>query len=165
MSELTRPIRKAELLNQVETEWKNMEELLASLSPEQIIQLGPDGGWSVKDIVAHLTAWEGRMIAWVKTIQQGGRPSGPKNWDEIHHWNSETHVQTKDMDLPMIFDQSRKTHQMVIETIKSLSEEQLQTGYTKYWPKGQLWHGIAVDGAWHFKEHREEILKRLQEGH
>jgi uncharacterized protein (TIGR03083 family) len=165
MSDTDKPLNKAELLDQVEIEWKKLDELLSDLSPEQITQPDPAGEWSIKDIIAHLTAWEGRMVAWVEMIQQGGSPHGPKNWDEIHRWNAETFQQTKDMDLAAIFDQFRHTHQAVLDTIKSLSEEQLQTGYTEHWPKDQLWHGIAVDAAWHFKEHREEILKRLQKYH
>jgi hypothetical protein len=43
------------------------------------------GDWSIKDIVAHLTAWEERLVAWLEAIAHGTSPElppWPGNFDE-----------------------------------------------------------------------------------
>jgi uncharacterized damage-inducible protein DinB len=50
--------RKADLLNQVRTAHGQLEQTLASLSPEQMEAKGVVGEWSVKATLGHVTWWE-----------------------------------------------------------------------------------------------------------
>src|SRR5687768_10007018 len=56
------PKNKAELLDQLSNGRKHLQELVDSLSDEQIMFQGADG-WSVKDHLAHLAMWEVGMAA------------------------------------------------------------------------------------------------------
>jgi hypothetical protein len=53
-------LRKTELLSEIERERKALDDVLAGLSPRQMTKDGVTrGGWSVKDILAHLSNGSG----------------------------------------------------------------------------------------------------------
>ncbi len=51
---------KDELIKKIETEWDNLQAALDGLTEEQMHQPGVVGEWSIKDILAHITAWQTR---------------------------------------------------------------------------------------------------------
>src|SRR5262245_11309016 len=59
----TQPRNTEELLARIAAGWAVLRQLVAPLSPAQLTAPGPDGGWSVKDHLAHLATWEGMLIA------------------------------------------------------------------------------------------------------
>ena len=55
------PNDKADLLARIQREWSALMRAIEGLPPEQMSV--PDaGGWSIKDNLAHLTAWEQLML-------------------------------------------------------------------------------------------------------
>jgi hypothetical protein len=58
---------KARLLNDIYTERRRLEKNLSMLTAEDMLQPGVTGTWSVKDIVAHLSAWEKLLMEWYHT--------------------------------------------------------------------------------------------------
>src|SRR5258708_36653619 len=51
------PRTVAEVLKRVQIDWAALEYAVASLSPAQLVAPGPEG-WSVKDHLMHIGAWE-----------------------------------------------------------------------------------------------------------
>jgi hypothetical protein len=56
------PIAKAALLDTIQTGYSQFETLLAPLSEEQMTTPTVNGTWSIKDTIAHLTAWQGYLL-------------------------------------------------------------------------------------------------------
>lgn len=48
---------KAEILNRLHAEYEWLQTTLAKLTPEQMLEAGVVGYWSVKDVIAHLVFW------------------------------------------------------------------------------------------------------------
>src|SRR5262245_23759753 len=63
------PRSKAELLERARREYTALEQTLGRLSEAQMTAR-PDDGWSVKDILAHIAAWQQILL----TFHVGGRP-------------------------------------------------------------------------------------------
>src|SRR6185437_10305384 len=85
-------ITKAQLLNELQQENVQFEALLAAIGPARMMQSDVAGGWSIKDIVAHLTGWRWRTVARFRAARSGG-PVTPSPWppelktdDEINAW-------------------------------------------------------------------------------
>ena len=74
MSEPVRPVDKAALLANIQAGYDQLEALLASLSEEQMTIPGVNGSWSVKDNLAHLTAWQSYQAARQEGILNGVEP-------------------------------------------------------------------------------------------
>src|SRR5512139_2037408 len=54
------PGDKGELMRRIHREWSRLEQAISPLGDAQL-EILDEGGWSVKDNLAHLTAWEQYM--------------------------------------------------------------------------------------------------------
>ena len=58
---MTEQMNKTKLLNEMHNGYTAFENLLAPLSETQMTTAGVNGEWSIKDILAHLAAWQKRQ--------------------------------------------------------------------------------------------------------
>src|SRR4051794_30710376 len=56
-------MQKSELLSWLHEEYQQWEVFLDQIGPERMEQPGVAGDWSIKDIVAHLTGWQPKLIS------------------------------------------------------------------------------------------------------
>lgn len=60
---------KMHILKALGEQLERWEELLASMSDEQITDPQLPSGWSIKDVIAHLMAWQQRSIAGTRSCR------------------------------------------------------------------------------------------------
>lgn len=149
-------LTKPELLQRIRDERRALEETLARLTPDQMLQPGASGGWTVKDVLAHISAWKRRMISWTGSHLRGEPPDVPLPWD-VERMNAETHAKFKDKPLADVMEEFHVSYRESLALVHTLSEEQLRIEYTDTWPMGPLWLGVAANTHWHYQEHRESI--------
>src|SRR5437868_4667680 len=65
---------KASVLRAIRDKHAEMEALLGKLDDKQMTAPELDDGWSVKDTLAHIVAWERLMIGWLDTLARGDKP-------------------------------------------------------------------------------------------
>lgn len=128
------PTTKPELLKRVHERHAEMEGLLASLSAEQMTVPELDAGWSVKDSLAHLAAWENLAVDWIGQYRRGETPKywaegflvGDGNTEEqMNRFNAHLFEQNKHRALDEVLEHFRSTFLRVVETIESLSESKI----------------------------------------
>src|SRR2546423_15123138 len=66
-------VDKAELLEKIAGGHAALDRLLASMDEDQMLRPGVYGELSVKDVLAHLAAWEGMAAGWVRASLNGER--------------------------------------------------------------------------------------------
>ena len=64
-------IVKAELLGRIQALHAQLAATVAALTPAQLEQPSMPDGWAVKDVLAHITWWEQRMIQLLRSAQRG----------------------------------------------------------------------------------------------
>jgi len=69
---------KDHILAALREQFDRWEELLASLSVEQITTPRFDQGWSIKDVVAHLWGWQQTSIARLEAAGDDREPEFPQ---------------------------------------------------------------------------------------
>jgi hypothetical protein len=69
---MTKHTGKDQLLKDILTQRRRLEKTLATLSADAMLQPGVTGAWSLKDILAHLAAWEKLFLDWYTCGIQGG---------------------------------------------------------------------------------------------
>jgi hypothetical protein len=73
---------KAEVLQEIGEERDRLDALLEQLTPRQMTQGGATlTGWSVKDILAHLAAWQQMNLEWYAAGVSGETPEIPGRGD------------------------------------------------------------------------------------
>ena len=130
-----------QLLNTIETARRRFDRHYQSL-PVAALE-GPDlpNGWSVKDLLGHISAWEGYLVD-----RLTGAETGPISDAEVDARNWATYQQRKDWTWQEVEAEAQTTFARLIATLKSLSPEQLNDR-----PTAQL---IAVNTFGHYAEHR-----------
>lgn len=164
MSEPTQPTTKEELIATVQTAYDQFEALLASLSEEQMTTPGVNGSWSVKDNLAHLTAWQ----IYQATRQEAtlkGEPEPPdpapnaKSEDEINEYIYQQH---KDQPLADVLADFRAAYQRILASTQALSWEALNSPFPWYGNDTPLGAYTLGNTAGHYEEHGGFIQRWLE---
>ena len=64
-------MRRAELVQQMNSEQEAWEGLLGQIGEDRMEEPGVAGSWSIKDVVAHLTAWRRRTVGRLESVAKG----------------------------------------------------------------------------------------------
>ena len=163
---MNQEMTKRKLLDLIRSERKAFEEQLEGLDEEKMLQPTLDGDWSIKDILAHITTWEKRMVKWMEQTTQGETPQmlpPGMTWDDLDLWNEQTYVENKDFPLPKVLSDFHASFNQVLEIVEALSEEDLTNPERFEWRKGKpLWQIVSANTHWHYADHREQIAAWLK---
>ncbi len=119
-------MKKAELLNWLQEEYQKWEAFLDQIGPTRLDQPGVSGLWSIKDIVAHLTSWNRRLVARLQAAQCS-EPEPPPHWpaqlqteDEINAWIYESN---RGHSVREVLDETHQVYQQLLAVIQDLPDE------------------------------------------
>lgn len=154
---------KAELLVDIDQSWVMLNAELGRLTTEQMTSIRDRQGWSVKDHLIHMAAWERSVVFFLQ-----GKPRheglGVKQVlylegddDAI---NDAIYRQRRNLPLVQAFAQFRQTHEQLVKLVQSLSDSDLQKPYRYYLPEeaGKEDRRTAINTIYgntarHFREH------------
>jgi hypothetical protein len=166
MTERSEPESKRELLEILQDERRRLDALIGRLSEAELIAPGIEGNRSNKDLLAHITDWEQRMILWIDDSLAGRAPQRPApgmTWDDLDRLNEQTYLENKEKALVEVMPASRNSYTQALQAIQELTNDDLFDGTRYAWRNGDpLWHMVAANTWWHYKEHREQIEVWLQ---
>jgi hypothetical protein len=124
-------LRKAELLSEIDRERVALDGALAGLTPRQMTMPGVTrGGWSVKDILAHLVEWQQMNLDWYAAGLRGERPAIPApgyTLRELPRLNEMIRHKHHRRSLQAVVQDYRSYHQRVVTLIQSLQDTDLVT--------------------------------------
>ena len=157
---------KADLVAEIELERRRLEATLATLSEEQILIPGVIADWTVKDILAHITVWEQRMVSWVAQTTRGEVPEmlpPGMTWDDLDDWNEQTYKKHRFRSLDEERDDFQLSYTQALQTVHEVSEQDLIDPHRFAWREGRpLWVMVAANTSWHYKEHDDSIRNWLE---
>ncbi len=131
---MSSPNTKAELLHRIRERHADMEELLSSLSPAQMRAPELDAGWSVKDSLAHIAAWEKLLLDMVAKYQRGEpvvlwAPGfeivGDNGQEQMNRYNAHLFEQNRERELVDVLNDFRETFMQIVALIESLSDAEI----------------------------------------
>lgn len=159
-------ITKHEMLELIEDEWFALEDILRSIDVEKLNQAQVEGVWTVKDILAHITAWERLMIQWLEESLRGETPQRPapgEDWDDLDDFNERLYLDHKAKPLGEVLKDFTEVHAKAVEIVTEMKESDLTDPDRFEWRQGDpIWHLVAGNTWLHYAEHRETITKRIE---
>jgi hypothetical protein len=118
-------MNKSELLNWLQDEYQQWEALIDQIDPARMDQPGVAAHWSMKDLIAHLTGWNRRLVAQLLAAQRG-EPTPPPPWpielqtdDEINAWIYEAN---RERSLREVLDETQQVFQQLLTVIEGFPD-------------------------------------------
>lgn len=127
---MPRPQTKNQILSASQEDYQALQKFLATLTPDQMIQPGTLGEWSVKDTLAHLHEWHQMVLNWVAAGQRGETPSVPAKdfkWSQLPALNQDIYEQYRHHSLADVLEMFHASYLQIMTLIENLSEEELFT--------------------------------------
>jgi hypothetical protein len=161
---------KERILNMLKDEYERWNTLLGRLPEEQITSRQLAGGWSIKDVMAHLMAWQQRSIARMEAGLSDHEPVFPawpegvdpeqEDVDEINAWIYETH---RERSWEHVYQDWRNGFQRFIELGEAVPEGVLMEVGRFAWLKEYPLSIILVSSYEHHQEHRDNLVEWLRQ--
>ena len=161
---------KEHILAALKEQFKRWDVLLAALSEEQITSPQFDLDWSIKDVMAHLWAWQQISIARMDAGLSDREPDFPKwivesveNWEEdADRVNALTFETQRGKSWSEIYENWRTGFLRFLDLGNKISERDLLDGDRFAWLKGYSLAFILVASYEHHQEHFEKLTNWLQ---
>ena len=124
-------LRKKDLLEEIRRERGALDSTLALLTPRQMTRPGvTHGGWSAKDVLAHLVAWQQLNLGWYEAGLRGEKPAMPAagyTLRDLPRLNQMLYRRYHRRSLRAIQADYVAYHERVVELINGLSDADLVT--------------------------------------
>jgi hypothetical protein len=146
---------KAQLLDEMNSGYTVFENTLAPLDEKQMTTSGVNGDWSIKDILAHLTAWQRYLVIRLQAVGRNEEPAvhGPADKD-VDEMNARFYEENKSRLLAEVMGDFHATYGRAVEAVQALSNEDLFEPQRFAWMKGNaLWELVAGNTYEHYQEH------------
>ncbi len=155
------PTTREEVFELIRNERRRLDSALEGIDRSMMLQPDVEADWSIKDILAHIVDWEGRMTRWIDETLRGEVPQRPEpgmTWDELDLLNAKIYAENKDRALEDILAEYEASYQEALEAVERLSEADLFAPDRFAWRKSDpMWHMVAANTWWHYKDHAEAI--------
>lgn len=159
------PTNKANLLETIHRERNHLEALINGFSEIQMVQSGVEANWSIKDILAHISAWERLANDRIHAALTGEPVKFPVISGEtfVDEFNANVYHDNKDKELPDIQSEFRNSHSEFVSQIQKLDDQTLESKLPFDWAGNMTFQVmISANTHWHYLEHAESIKKWLK---
>lgn len=159
-------ISKVQILENIDRERSQLETLLVSLEKDQMLAPVLENNWTVKDVLAHIVAWEQRMQLWIEQSLRGETPQRPApgyTWEDLDRLNAETYEANRARSYEDIQADFETSYRTALATVQNLSEADLIEPDRFAWRAGvPLWYLVSANTWEHYAEHADDIRRRLE---
>lgn len=153
-------LTRDELLQQTEAVWNDLQTYLDSRTAEQLTQPTDAAGWTAKDHVIHIAAWERATIALLAgKSKREAMDISVEVWelDDDDATNAVLQTRYKDMPLDEVLQTSKATHHHLMTLLNGLTEADLRLPYRHYQPSSNDEHPLVQwlpwDTFYHYRDH------------
>jgi uncharacterized protein (TIGR03083 family) len=144
-------MKKQQLLDKLEWAWTDLRQSYDGLSEAQLTQPGVTGGWSVKDILAHVTTWEQEALKYLPLILRGEKP--PRYFDQyggIDAFNAQMTARKRNLPLSEVLQQLEDSHRRLVAAIQAVPDDQFTS-------EAPFRRRVRLDTYSHYPIHARDI--------
>src|SRR5437868_1535935 len=165
MSEIK--VTTAEMISRIENGYKALQTLLNTWTDEQIVTPGGPDGWSVKDHLAHMAAWERGQAALMRREDRWKAMALSSDTHDIEDMNKTIYANNRDRSLVDVRADLAEAHQQLVLALDSLTDADLLKTYWYYNPDepgeddgDPIWPLVVGNSYGHYEEH-EPWMKEI----
>lgn len=118
--------RRQMLAGQMHDARERLVSSFAGLSNEEMVEPGVAGSWSVKDVLAHVAAWDRETTAAYRSMIAGERhPFLDLDEDGIEEFNLEHHTSAADHTVDEVLTELQASREEMLELLRNTDNEVL----------------------------------------
>ncbi|MDQ3461110.1 MAG: ClbS/DfsB family four-helix bundle protein [Deinococcota bacterium] len=163
---------KQQILTTLRGEFNRWEGLLAGMSEEQITSSPLSNGWSIKDLMAHLMAWQQVSIARLEAAQLHKEPvfptwlagSDPESEEDKDQFNARIYETYRKQSLSRVHQDWRDGFLRFLSLGEEIPENDLLDAEKYPWLKGYTLFAV-LQGSYehHHEDHLVPLLAWLRQ--
>lgn len=167
--EHAKPASKTHLLSNMRAGRGEWDALIAGMQPEVLEQPVLAGGWSVKDLIAHVAAYEKWTAGQITAETEGRKPTArelygvdevpppPEEWN-VEWQNARIYEQYRDVPLPEIMELSERAFADLVSAIEAVPDNDLALPNAQEWTNGASMLELVPGQTYeHYAQHREDL--------
>ncbi len=158
-------MNKATLLDRMHKGYDELDALLITFTPEQMTTEGVSGTWSIKDILAHLTAWQQRTLDRLDASARNEEPRTPNiaNEEEMNQLNERFYQENGERILMDVLADYHAAYKRMVTAVEQATDEDLfSPGRFSWLGETLLWELVAGNTYEHIAEHIGAIQNWLE---
>ena len=125
----------SDVLGRIETSWGALQAVISDLTPTHMEELRDAGGWSIKDQLAHVTAWEASLLALLEgrsRLAAIGLREDEFDLDDFEAINAALQQRAAVHPAAAVLAESRATHERLVARLTALGAEGLARPYAEF---------------------------------
>ena len=159
------PVKVSDLLRRIRQWRAELQAVLGELTAERLAEAAPDG-WSVRDQIAHITAWERSALALVSGVpRHEAMGLTREEWTgDVDAANERLRRLSQERSSETVRREFKEVHEALVAAIERLADEDLSRPYSSFLPNEPDAADAPVVG-WingNTSEHYEEHLATLR---
>jgi hypothetical protein len=159
---------KDRLLADIEREHRLLAQTFTGLSAAALSTPGVVGEWSVKDLLAHLTAWEQMFLRWYRAGQRGETPAVPApgyTWRDLHALNDSLYRRSRRRQATAVLTDFALSYAQVLGAVTAMPEADVLAPARYPWlGDGNLYGYIQANTSHHYRWARG-LIRRWRTAH
>ena len=150
---------KAEIFAALREGRKNFLDAIQGLSDQNMETQSVSAGWTLKDIMVHLTRWEAELVKLLwQAIQEVAPSSAHFSQESVDELNARWYAESRSRPLKSVLNDFLGVRIQTIRRVEALTETTLTDPSCFPWLAGEpLWKWIADDSFKHEAEHEAQI--------
>jgi hypothetical protein len=170
MSEPSTQLRsKTELLERIRAGRAEWDALIGQVPDSARTEPALAGGWSVKDLIAHVAAYENWTAAQILAANEGRvptdkelygveeMPADPEGWD-LDRQNAAIYARYTKMSLADVMTFSGQAFADLVAAVEAVSDEDIARSGTQTWTGDRTLLEIVPEQSYaHYEQHADEL--------
>jgi hypothetical protein len=165
----TQPGSKTELLERMRAGREEWDALIAQIPDSARTESVLAGGWSVKDLIAHVAAYENWTAAQIRAANEGRAPTNrelygveempddPEGWD-LDRQNAAIYARYKETPLAEVMTFSKQAFADLIVAVEGISEKDITRTGAQSWAGDRTLLEIVPEQCYgHYAQHADEL--------
>ena len=130
---------KADFLDRVRTARGQLNETISGLSEDQMSQDLVTAEWTVKDILAHIAAWQHETMLAIQRAAAGTEPDGTIITESVDAWNAARVAERRRLPLVDVMQEFHSAYDELLVALDAWPAETAPLGPSGWDETAQLW--------------------------
>ncbi len=155
------PTTRDELLRLVREGRAQLEADVARFTEAEMLAAEP-GQWSMKDLLAHIAAWDRRACEVFESASRGRAPSERISGDaDVDRFNAATYERNRDKPLDSVLAEFQVAFAESMAWVERMPDDLLFDPARVPWNGGNsLAWTVAANTYWHYDEHADRLARK-----